>query len=176
MAKSPKRKDYLKDYKQGDDGRYTYGGKTYKYADTEQERLKAYRNLIILAVVLLASIAASGLNDSACAIRSFYVILPFLGEVCAFFALAWYLSKLMFEGREIRGYIFETANNRIPPAALILMFFALLGLMTAAIYLMIHGFDGEIFKSILYLVLKACNASLAFCFKKYYNTLQWTVI
>ena len=176
MAKSPKRKEYLKDSKQGEDGKYTYGGKTYKFQGTEQERLKAYRNLILLAVLVLVSVAVSGLNDAPCAIKSYTVIVPFIGEVCALFALCWNLSKLLMEGREIRGYIFEIANNRIPPAALILMAFAGLGILTAALYLAFHGFEGQITKSILHLAMKACNALLAFCFKKYYNTLQWTVI
>ena len=176
MAKSPKRKEYLKDYKQGADGSFKYSGKNYRFAGTEQERRAAYRNLILLAALLLASVAVSGLNDAPCAIRAFYVIIPFIGEVCAFFALAWNLSKLIMEGREIRGYIFEIADNRIPPAALILMFFAVFGILAAGIYLVSNGFEGEVLKSILYLVFKGLNAVLAFCFKKYYNTLKWTVI
>ncbi len=176
MAKSPKRKEYLKDYKQGADGSFRYSGKTYTFAGTDKERIAASRNLILLAVLLLASIAVSGLNDAPCAIRAFYVIIPFIGEVCAFFALAWNLSKLIMEGREIRGYIFETADNRIPPAALITMFFAIFGLLAAGIYLITHGFDGQVLKSVLYLIMKGLNAVLAFCFKKYYNTLEWNVV
>ena len=176
MAKSPKRKDYLKEYKQGADGKFTYSGKTYKYAGTEQERLTVNRNLILLAAALLASIVISGLSDAPCAIRAFYVILPFIGEVCAYFALAWSLVKMLMEGREMRGYVFERAHNRITPAALILMFFAIFGALAAGLYLLGHGFEGQMVKNLLYIIFKGCNALLAFCFKKYYNTLEWTVI
>ena len=176
MAKSPKRKDYLKDYKRGEDGKFSYGGKTYGFKGSEQERKKTYLNLVLLALLLLASVVTSGLSDARCAIGSFYVILPLIGEVCAYFAFAWYLSKLLMEGKEIRGYIFETANNRIPPACLILMFFSILGICTSALYLVFNGFNDELVKSLLYLGLKALNAVLAFCIKKYYNTIQWSIL
>lgn len=175
MAKSPKRKEYLKDYVRGENGKYSYSGKVYLFYGTESERKSAYARLLILAAVLLASIVASGLIDAPCAIRAFYVIVPFIGEVCAFFALAWYLSKILLEGKELRGYVFETANNRIEPAATILMFFAAFGIAAAGLYLIFHGFEGEMFKSLFYLVLKGCNGILAFCFKKYYNKLQWVL-
>ena len=65
MAKSPKRKDYLKDYTRGSDGRYSYGGKNYKFDGTEQERLEAYKKMIALAVLLIASVILSGCIDAA---------------------------------------------------------------------------------------------------------------
>jgi hypothetical protein len=43
MAKSPKRKDYLKDYKQGESGKYEYSGKSYIYDGTREERKKHMR-------------------------------------------------------------------------------------------------------------------------------------
>ena len=176
MAKSPKRKEYLKDYKLDNEGKYRYSGKSYKFDGTEQERRKVYRDLLILAVILLVPIAASGFTDAPCAIRAFYVIIPFIGEVSSYFALVWYLSKLMFEGRSIRGYIFETANNRIPPACQILMFFAILGLAASLLYIAFNGFEGEVFKDFLYISFKACDGILAFCFKKYYNRVNWVVL
>ena len=176
MAKSPKRKDYLKDYTRGSDGRYSYGGKNYKFDGTEQERLEAYKKMIALAVLLIASVILSGCIDAAGATGAFYVILPLVGEICALFALVWYMSKLIMEGREIRGYIFETANNRIPPAAQIIIIFALTGLGMSAIYLIFNGFEGKLLKSLLYLFSKGLNAVLAFYFKKYYNTLRWRIM
>ena len=176
MAKSPKRKDYLKDYTQGSDGKYSYGGKSYSMACSDQERKKTCLNLVLLAVLLLASVVASGLSDARCAIGSFYVIIPFIGEVSALFALAWYLVKLLMEGKEIRGYIFETANNRIPPSCIIMIFFSALAFGTSALYLAFNGFGGEALKSMLYLALKVLNGVLAFCIKKYYNTIQWSVL
>ena len=176
MAKSPKRKEYLKDYKQGSDGRYTYSGKTYGFDGDESERKKSYLTLTAMTVVLLAGIIGSGCIDAAGANGAYYVIVPFIGEVCAFFALAWNMSKLLFEGERIRGYIFETANNRIPPALLILMFFALFGMAASVLYLASHGFEGKMLKAILYIVLKGFNAVLAFIVKKYYNNLSWKIL
>ena len=176
MAKSPKRKEYLKDYKQGADGKYTYSGKTYSFDGNESERKRTYIILVALVLVLLAGIVGSGCIDAAGANGAYYVIIPLIGEVSAFFALAWNLSKLLFEGEKIRGYIFEIANNRIPPAALIIMFFALFGLAASVLYLIFHGFEGKMLKAILYVISKGFNAALAFIVKKYYNSINWKVV
>ena len=175
MAKSPKRKDYLKDYKQGASGNYEYGGKCYVYSGSNEERKKAYLTLVGLMVLLTASVISSGLIDAAGMVNTFYVIIPFIGEVSALFALWWCISKLLMEGEKIRGYIFENANNKIPPAALILIVFALVGLAMSAVFMIFNGFEGKMLKCFLYLILKVLNAALAFFVKKFYNNLEWKV-
>ena len=176
MAKSPKRKEYLKDYQQGADGKYTYSGKTYGLSGTDEDRKKSYLILVVIVAALTASVIGSGLIDAAGMVNTFYVIIPFIGEVCALFALWWYLAHLMMEGPKVRGYVFEKANGRIPPAALILIFFAVCGLVMSAVFQLFNGFEGKMMKCILYLVLKALNAGLAFLFRKYYNNLEWKVL
>ena len=176
MAKSPKRKDYLKDYKQGASGKYEYGGISYTFDGTPEERKRAYAKLIGLTVLLTAFVMGSGMIDAAGMVNTFYVIVPFIGEVCALFALWWNLSKLLMEGEKIRGYIFETVNNRMEPATLILVFFAILGLVMSVVFQLTNGFEDKMLKCFLYLFTKALNAILAFLVKKYYNTLKWKVL
>ena len=176
MAKSPKRKDYLKDYKQGESGKYEYSGKSYIYDGTREERKKAYAAVIITAVLLTASVIGSGTIDAAGMVNTFYVIVPYIGEVCALFAIWWNLSKLLMEGEKVRGYIFENVNNKIPPACIIMVFFAVLGLAMSVVFQISNGFEDKIIKCILYLILKTANAILAFLMKKYYNNLQWKVL
>ncbi|MBQ6608341.1 MAG: hypothetical protein IJH69_04475 [Firmicutes bacterium] len=176
MAKSPKRKDYLKEYKQGESGKYEYGGISYTFDGTPEERKKAYLTLTGIAVLLTASVIGSGLIDAAGMVNTFYVIVPFIGEVCALFAIWWNLSKLLMEGEKIRGYIFESVNNKVDPATLILIFFAVLGLAMSVVFQVTNGFEGKMLKCFLYLFTKALNAVLAFLMKKYYNTLKWKVL
>lgn len=176
MAKSPKRKDYLKDYKQGASGKYEYGGVTYTFSGSPEERRKAYTKLVILMALLTASVIGSGLIDAAGMVNTFYVIVPFIGEVCALFALWWYLSKLLLEGEKIRGYILESVNAKVEPAAIILMIFAVVGLVMSMIFQISNGFEGKMLKCFLYLFTKALNAILAFLMKKYYNSLEWKVM
>ncbi len=176
MAKSPRKKDYLKDYKQGASGKYEYGGISYTFDGTPEERKKAYFTLAGIAVLLSASVIGSGLIDAAGMVNTFYVIVPFIGEVCALFAIWWNLSKLLMEGEKIRGYIFESVNNKVDPAALILVFFAVCGLAMSVIFQITNGFEGKMLKCFLYLFTKVLNAILAFLFKKYYNNLEWKVL
>lgn len=176
MAKSPRRKEYLKEYRQGDSGKYEYGGKYYTYSGSASERKKAYGALIMMTVLLTASVIGSGLIDAAGMVNTFYVIVPYIGEVCALFALWWSLSKLLMEGEKIRGYVFEKADYRIPPELIIMIVFSLVGLAMSAVFQIFNGFEGKMLKCIMYLLLKVLNAILAFWIKKYYNNLEWKVL
>jgi hypothetical protein len=80
------------------------------------------------------------------------------------------------EGEKVRGYIFENVNNKIQPACIIMVFFAVLGLAMSVVFQISAGFEGKMLKCILYLLLKVLNAILAFLMKKYYNNLQWKVL
>ena len=176
MAKSPRKKDYLKDYSKGTSGKYEYRGISYTFDGTPEERRKAYLILTGLMILLTASVAGSGLIDAAGMVNTYYVIVPYIGEVCALFALWWNISKLLLEGEKIRGYILETVNNRVDPAAIILIFFAVLGLAMSVVFQATNGFEGKMLKCFLYLFTKALNAVLAFSIKKYYNILEWKVV
>ena len=176
MAKSPKRKDYLKDYKQSDSGKYEYSGKSYTFAGTPEERKKAYAILYGLTVLLTASVVGSGLIDAAGMVNTFYVIVPYIGEICALFALWWNLSKLLMEGEKIRGYIHESVKAKVDPAAIIMVFFAVCGLVMSALFQLTNGFEDKMIKCLFYLLLKALNAVLAFLIRKYYNSLEWKVL
>lgn len=176
MAKSPKRKDYLKDYRQGDSGKYEYSGKSYTLDAGPEERKRSYAGLICILALMTTSVIGSGLIDAAGMVNTFYVIVPYIGEVCVLFAFWWNLSKLLMEGEKVRGYIFEGVNNKVHPMSILMIFFAVLGFVMSLVFQITNGFEDKIFKCILYLILKAGNAILAFLIEKYYNRLKWKVL
>ena len=166
-------REYLNDFVKDDEGGYTYAGKRYTVDRHYAFYGDVYRRLLIGAIVMAASVIGSGLIDAAGATGAFYVIIPFIGEVAAIFAIFWYVVKLMSQGEEVREYAFKKINTGIPAGAAVLMFFAVTGLVMSAFYIATHGFEGKVLKCVLYLALKTITGFLAFEYKKYYNTVQW---
>jgi len=167
-------KEYLNDFVLNDDGGYSYTGRRYTVDRHYAFYGDVYRKLLIGAIIMAACSVGSGMIDAAGATGAFYVIIPFIGEISALFAMFWNIVKLMSQGEVVKEYAFKKTNLWIPGGAAVLMFFALTGLVMSTVYIITHGFEDKVFKCFLYLALKTVIAFLAFAYKKYYNTIQWS--
>ncbi len=167
-------REYLNDFAANDSGGYSYTGKRYTVDRHFAFYGDVYRKLLTGGIVMLMISIGSGMIDAAGATGAFYVIIPFIGEVSALFAILWNVSRLISQGEEVKEYAFKKTNLWIPAGATMLMFFAMTGLLMSAAYIITHGFEDKVFKCVLYLALKTVTAFLAFEYKKYYNTVQWS--
>ena len=162
-------KNKLKDIVETEDGSLVYTGQMKKIAgDGGRIRLFLALGLIALAAVVIGS----GCIDAAGATNSFYVILPFIGEVCAMFVLCWQTVKLIAGREGVRQYVYDSAVKAIPGACRILTVFALFGLAASGYYLFRNGL-GQSAKSIAYLVLKVLSAAGAERYGRAFRGLDW---
>ena len=160
----------LRDIQLDAQGNPVYTGAVFRIAGDEgKTRLYLGLGLAALAAVVIGS----GCIDAAGATNSFYVILPFIGEVCALFALCWQAVKIIAGREGVRQYVYDTAKGVIPGACRVLTVFALFGLVASGCYLWSHGF-GQTVKSVAYLVLKILAAAGAERYGRAYKGLEWT--
>lgn len=164
---------YLNDFKKDEAGQYTYQGSCYCFAGDENERRRAYGKLWALLVVIAAASVGSGCVSGAGILNTFYVILPYLGEICALFALTWYQFKLLTKGAEVRAYIYEKTQPRMAPAAVIIAFFAIVGFITSLVFSVMSGFRDGVAAAVIYLALKAVTAVAALCYRNAFQKLEW---
>ena len=164
-----RRRDRLNDIVQTEDGSLVYTGRMRKIAGDDA---RVRRNLALGLIALAAVIIGSGCIDAAGATNSFYVILPFLGEVCALFALGWQASKVIAGKDGVREYVFDSAAKGIPGACRVLTVFALFGLAASVFYLFSNGL-GQSVKSIAYLALKVLAAAGAERYGRAFRGLVW---
>ena len=176
MAKSPKRKEYLNEYKQDENGSFSYSGKYYRlYGDAGEVR--KIKIILILGVIAMAApIVGSGCIDAAGATGAYYVVIPMIGEFITLFVIGWNVVKLLAQGEKVKGYVLDQVESKVPPACIMLMAFAIAGACFAALYITFNGFGGKPIKCFLYLILKIATACIAFLFKKYYNNLDWRIV
>ena len=175
MAKLPKRKEYLNDFKKSDDGSYYYGGKYYEFSGDERAFKKSLILLIILIALLITIIIGSGCVSAGGMKNAFYVIMPYILEVSALFALCWYSFKMLSHGKAIKEYVYKSAHPKIPVIALILAGFSAIGLICSVIFTLINGNEGKPFEAILYPALKAVTALIAFIFNRSFKNLSWEI-
>lgn len=172
MTHKDKLKEKYNDIIQDTEGNYIYTGETLKASpDPGKTRLLLAGWLLTLAALIIGS----GCIDAAGADSAFYVIMPYIGEVAALFALTWNAVKIVAGGEKIRKYVLNTAKERIPGACRILTIFASLGLVLSALFLLRNGMEGQTAKSILYLVLKLLTAITAEYYNKLFRSIDWII-
>ena len=115
--KTSKRWSFLNDYQKTAGGDYVYTGRVYTLGDAKRYR----RKLSALSFGAAAVTVGSGCINAAGLSNTFYVILPYIGEVAAVFVLCWQTVKLLAAGREVKAYVRDTLEKYLPPAALALI-------------------------------------------------------
>ena len=170
MSKKERQKEKLKDIHQDNEGNLIYTGELLKASgDVSGVRVKLITGIVVIA----AAVVASGCIDAAGANNSFYVILPYIGEVAAAFVLVWNSVRVVYAAGGIRKYILDTCSSRIPGACRMLTVFAVAGMIGSCIYMAQWGMGGQTLKSILYPLLKVIAAVAAEMFRRYYDNIIW---
>ena len=176
MARKRKYKwDFLNDFKPDKDGKYEYTGSIYVYSKDEFQRKRDYARQWALLGIAICSSVGSGFIDAGGIVNTYYVIIPFLGEIICLFTLAHYHFKLLISS-EVREYNYSRSQPRIPIAISIFAFFSVVGFAASLIFCIITGFEGGAVKNIIYLVLKAFNLIIALIYRKSFYRLEWVII
>jgi len=157
------------------EGNVIYTGDLWRIADSDKAGSGARQRIILIACMaaLTAIVIGSGCIDAKNAMASFYVVLPYIGEVSALFGLAWNAVKLLAPADGVRTFVMEHTRPRITGACRILSVFALAGLLFSAIYLIRHGAGGNTADGIAYLMLKAAAAALSAWFGSRVAATEW---
>ena len=172
-----KREAKFRDIMQDAGGNVVYTGDLWRIADSRAGSGSRQRAILIAVLAVTAvSVIGSGCIDSKNAIGSFYVVLPYIGEVSALFGLMWNAVKVLLPYGGVRTSVLEHARPMIPGACRILTVFALAGLLFSGIYMIRHGAGDKTLDGIAYLMLKAAAAALAEWFCRHFSATEWEKI
>lgn len=167
-----RKKTFLNDVRE-EDGRMIYTGGVYR-AVRKDGKPGAVRLLAAGLLPAAALVILSGFLDTAGASDAFYVILPYIAEVCALFALAWNVIKLLMEEKgQVRAFVLEAVQGRIPGAEKLLALFALIGCGMSLVYLFRNGLEGGAAQSIAYPVLKGLTAAAAVLYGRVFRSIEF---
>lgn len=168
--KTSKRWGYLNDYKKTADGTYVYTGAVYTLAGDS----KRYRTVLsALCFGAAAVVVGSGCINAAGLSNTFYVILPYIGEVTGAFALCYNTVRLLAAGKQVKAYVRTALEKYLPPSVWILIVSAAVSLIASPVFMILNGTEGKPFLCGLYLFLKAVNVVLGLFARRHIKTLSW---
>ena len=107
---------------------------------------------------------------------SFYVILPFLGELIAAVSTAWAIFKLGSDWNAVREYVYERTVPALPRRALTAAILAFLGILCESVHLALAGHGGKLFYAVLYLVLKVLSILCALTMRRAMLRTNWSKV
>lgn len=145
------RRSYLESFTQNDDGSYTYKGICYR-------RHEPYTPVILWTSIAFAATAASGIFPYAPMMNTFYVILPFLGEIACGGLLLWAVLRVAYHGQVLREYVYEKTAARVNPLSVLTAVFTLAGCVANLVYLILHGFDADALQTIAFFSCRIISA------------------
>ena len=171
--KNPLKKEYLNLYKERAGGGYEFTGTYFRF--TGESFKKRFVQLVLVLSAIGALIVASGCLNAAGMRNCYYVIFPYIGEVSAFFALAWNAFKLLSKGERVKEYIYNIAYPRLPRAALAVAALAGSSLVCSLVFILLNGAEGGVAKCVVYLAFKLCIALAAVGFRQMIKKTKYEV-
>ena len=173
--KNPKKWDYINDFKLTADGKYTYMGDYYS-PEGDRSYKQVYIQYIFIACICTALVIASGLINAAGMNNTFYVILPYVAQVCSVFALVWKTIRVVSSGEKVKAYVYETAVVRLTPALMSLFVCSLITFFASLLFIILNGTENKTILCISYLILQAVTAAVSFTSRLYCRKIKWVKI
>ncbi len=168
--KEYKGKSYLREFTSNAQGEYVYTGDHYRLdGDVKKTNL----SLSLLFCLSLLCVIGSGFVNAAGLSNTFYVIIPYVGEVASLFSLGWNTLRLVKSGARIRAYVYFAVKRRIPGSALSAVIFALAGLLCSAVFMILNGTEGKPLLCGVYLAVKLITAGINIYDYMYSRSLRW---
>ena len=167
--KTAKGRKYLDDFKKTPGGDYVYTGQIFVISAPKH----ATATLTALSAAASAAVIGSGCVNAAGMNNSFYVIIPYILEISAVFALCLQTVKLSFAGSEIKAYIKDSAEKYLPAAAVGLIASAAISIIASGVFLILNGTGGKHLLCAVYLILKATGIVLGVFIRRHIKNFEW---
>lgn len=167
---SPRKFKFLDNFKLSADGKYIYTGDVYSL---KGDWKKSYIKMSLLCFFAAASVVGSGFINAAGMNNSFYVIVPYVGEVICLFAVLWSSVRIVYAGSRVRAYVYEPGVSRLTAGSLALGVFSLIALVGSVVFTALHGFEGKMLQCIIYWVLKLSSSALGIAVNRFVGKLEW---
>ncbi|MBQ9393722.1 MAG: hypothetical protein IJU18_07025 [Oscillospiraceae bacterium] len=167
------RRSHLNDFHMDVSGQYVYTGAMYHYDGPLSEKDFVTRVTVLSAVMTVAVIAAGCLPTPAM-LNSFYVILPFVGEVCCAMLSVWATVRLLWHEPDLRSYVYRATVGSLPTKLLFTACFAILCAAAQVAFISLYGFRGAPALSLVPFLLKAAVAASALWLRWLIRHSRWS--
>lgn len=170
-----KQSKILDDFVKNAEGKYEYVGALHRYVGNIP-RKKAYFNLGVLTVLLLACAIIAGSVRAAGATYEIYIVVPYIFVMLMCGLLTYKFIELLLGKDPLRDYIHQSTVVRFPFYLWIILIAACITLVGEVIYLFQHGVGEYLNGTILFVCSMLLVSLLAFLWLRYFKLLVWEEI
>jgi hypothetical protein len=167
---SPRKYKFLDSFRPGADGKYVYTGDTFALKGNYKS---AYLKMSLMCIALALCTVGSGFINAAGMNNTFYVIIPYAGEIICLFVILWNSTRIIYAGQNVRAYIYEPCVPRIYSGALALSVFSLVAFVGSVVFTVLHGFEGKTLHCIFYWFLKLITVPFGIALNRFVKKLEW---
>ena len=171
-GKGKGRRSYLNDFHRDVSGQYVYTGAIYRY-DGAVPRRRYLARVGILTGLMAVGAVIPGCVDVPAMHNTFYVLLPYIGEVIGAALTLWAAIPLILHRSELRGYVYHGTVESLPARFWVTLGCAAAGAVGNVVFLLLHGFCGEIALSVLPLVCKGVVSPAALLLRRCLGAGRW---
>lgn len=123
-------------------GEYVYTGPHYVQAPGRFTWRQAMARRWAMALALAALTVLDGCLPVPGMANTFYVLLPYAGELVSVCALVWAVGRMAANGEKLREYVYEETVLKLPVRTVLAAAFAGLTGAGECIFLLLHGMNG----------------------------------
>lgn len=167
------RRAYLEQFRKNESGEYTYQGKLYIWKEEKHSRKSSVTWLCLKWAVLMAAAVANGCIPAPGMGNTFYVLIPYAGQVVAEASLGTALFSMIAAGNPLREYQYEAALKKVPLRAELTAAFSGVSILAEIIFLIREGAGEAAAMAVLFLVLGAVAAGSALLLLRQFQKLKW---
>ncbi len=172
--KRPRRRAYLDDFARTASGEYVYTGVTYAFQGREAQRRRCLFFFGLLAAGMAAAAVICGCISVPGLDRCAYVLLPYTASLAATVSLVWAFGRLAAGGEPLRAYVYRATVAQFPLRTALTIAAAALALGGEALYLLLHGAQGDPIGAAVYLALQGLILSGAVLWRQLGRKVVWT--
>lgn len=163
------RKSALSDFQKNAAGEYVYTGREYRYDASQKSRKRMLLELWGIGIVMCACILTCGCVPAPGMIDTFYVLIPFSGEIILAGCSLWALGQMC--GDPLKEYVYRDSVLKLPGRLLATAVLAVLTFGMELLYMILHhSFQPMGF---LVLALQGVSAVLAVLGRSLMGKARW---
>lgn len=123
-------------------GEYVYTGAHYTQAPGRLTWKQAMARRWAMGLAMAALVVLSGCIPVPGMTNTFYVLLPYAGELVSVCSLVWAVGRMAAGGERLREYVYEETVLRLPVRTVLAAVFSAVTAAGEGLFLALHGAEG----------------------------------
>lgn len=155
-------------------GEYIYTGAHYTQTPGRFTWKQAMARRWAMGVAMAVLVVLSGCIPVPGMANTFYVLLPYAGELVSVCSLVWAVGRMTAGGERLREYVYEETVLRLPVRTVLAAVFSAVTAAGECLFLAMHGAGGEKTRYIIvFLLAHGCVLAISLIWRRTERDVFW---